>query len=103
MEPLISKESVKEQNMLKAAMTDLEEELRKLRVSRGRLENKVNKVSQQLSLAQSQEIELRDRISQLMRTETDLENKKTKIKDKMAVLSKKIEKVRSIGRELKEV
>ena len=89
--------------LLREALKDLERELRNLRSSRLALETKSKGIGASLGSAQNKEIILRNQISELMKKEAALEKKKTQTKDQLGELNNKIEKVKSIERELKEV
>lgn len=97
------KKLVKERELLKEAIRDLENELRSLRKSKAELEEKFSKDSSKLDFVKSQEIRLRNLISLSMKKEAELIKKKDKVKGKLAEINHKIEKVRSIERELEEV
>lgn len=101
--PLPKKEVEKEKDLLNQAVMDLTKELRILRSAKNKLEKQMNSVSGELGSTQNQELELRDKISELMRKEALLVKKKTSAKDKMVLLEQRIEKVKEIGRELKSV
>ncbi len=92
--------SNRERELLKGALRDLENELNGLRSSKKLLENKLKGSSLQLDTLKEQEIKLRNLISLSMKKEATLLNKKTSIRDKLAELNKRIEKVRTIEREL---
>jgi len=101
---IVSKKSPpKEQDMLKDALADLNRELRILRSSRKRLEFKMESLNHNFSFTQNKEIDLRSKISQLMREENAIEKKKASTKDQLVVVDQKIEKVKSIGQQLKGV
>lgn len=91
-----------EHNLLKEVLNDLNKELRLLRSSRNKLEMKSTEYSEELGKTQTTEIKLRNQISELMRKEAELTKKKTEVKDKILTLSKKIDKVASISRQVKE-
>ena len=93
----------KEEDLLKDALTDLDRELRSLRASRRQLELLMEDVSGKLGYTQEREIALRNKISELMKQETVLEGKKSSCKDKLNNVLKRIEKVRTIETQLKEV
>ena len=90
----------KERELLNGALRDLENELIGLRASKKLLESKLKRSSGQLDTLKEQEIKLRNLISLSMKKETTLLNKKTSLRDKLVELNKRIEKVRSIEREL---
>ncbi|MBI2666010.1 hypothetical protein HYX13_00195 [Candidatus Woesearchaeota archaeon] len=96
------KEGVPE-NLLKDALVDLEKELRSLRASRRELEGEMEELTGKLGFTQSKEIALRNKISELMKNETQLEEKRSSLKDKFNEVLKRIEKVRTIEAQLKEV
>ena len=93
----------RERDLLKETFIDLENELKLLRSSRRKLEQKMGTVSKHLNSVQAEEIQLRNDISELIKKETNLEKNKTGLKDKMEDLTKRIDKVKSIGRELKDI
>ena len=93
----------RERDLLKETFIDLENELKLLRSSRRKLEQKMGTVSKHLSSVQAEEIQLRNEISELMKKETNLEKNRSGLKDKMTDLTKRIDKVKSIGRELKDI
>ena len=97
------KQLLKERTLLRAAVRDLNTELRALQASQREIERKLNKDSSQLDKVKDQEIKWRNLISQSMKTEADLLKKKNKAKDKLAELNKKIDRVKSIERELEEM
>ena len=76
----------KERELLKGALKDLESELKQLRNSKKQLKE--------------QEIRLRNLISAAMKKETFLLEKKNSLKDKLAEVTKRMEKVKNIEREL---
>lgn len=93
----------KEHNLLKAALIDLENQLIKLRSSKRGQEKKLNSVADKINKVQEMEVRLREAVSRLMRTESNLDKEKEVCKDKLSVLRKKIEKIRAIQNDLKEV
>jgi hypothetical protein len=97
------KKLVKQRDLLKDALHDLENELRTLRSSKTELETKLQKDSSKLDFVKSQEIRLRNLISMSMKKEALLQKQKDKLKGKLTDVNKKIEKIRSIERELEEV
>ncbi len=90
----------KEKELLKAALLDLEKELQELRAAKIQLETKFKRSSQGLGTLKEQEIKLRNLISAAMKKETVLLEKKNSLKDKLAEVIKRMEKVRTIEREL---
>ncbi len=93
----------KDRDLLRQALQDLENELSALRSSKKELEGKLRESSRQLDTVKSQEIKLRNLISLSMKKESTLLKKKNFAKDKLAEISKKMEKVRTIERELGDV
>ncbi len=93
----------KEHNLLKAALVDLENQLTKLRSSKRGQEKKLDSVADKIIKVQDMEVRLREAISRLMKTESNLDKEKENCKDKLTVLRRKIEKIRSIQNDLKEV
>ncbi len=91
---------IKERELLKGALQDLEAELKQLRDSKKQLEAKFKRSSGGLDTLKDQEIRLRNLISAAMKKETILLNKKTALKDKLAEIIKRMEKVKNIEREL---
>lgn len=92
-----------EKDLLRGALQELDKELRSLRSSRRHFENRSQDVSTQLDSTQNREVNLRNQISELMKKETILVKKKNSIKDKMNNLDTRIEKVKTIERELRDV
>lgn len=90
----------KERELLKGALCDLEAELKQLRDSKKQMEEKFSRSSKGLDTLKEQEIKLRNLISIAMKKETALLNKKTTLKDKLAEINKRMEKVKNIEREL---
>lgn len=90
----------KERELLKSALQDLEAELKQLRNSKKQMEEKFRRSAQGLDTLKDQEIKLRNLISLAMKKETALLNKKTALKDKLAEINKRMEKVKNIEREL---
>lgn len=90
----------KEQGLLQEALRDLDIELRALRKSKKDLEQKLNLSSQKLNLLKEQEIKLRNLISLSMKKEAALLNRKNNLKDRLGEVTKRIEKVKTIEREL---
>ena len=93
----------KERDLLDDALQDLNDELRSLSSARKKLESKMTDFSTRLGATQNQEMSLRDKITDLMKKEAALTKKKTTTKDKLVDLDQKIEKVRTIQNELKNV
>lgn len=93
----------KEHNLLKAALGDLENQLEKLRGSKRIQEKKLNYLADRISKVQDMEVRLREAISRLMKTGSNLDKEKEICRDKLTILKKKIEKIRSIQNDLKEV
>jgi len=91
------------QDMLREALKDLNSELKTLRSSKKSYETKGTNLSESLTNAQNKEVQLRTIISRLMKQESSLVKRKTKTKDKIAELDKKIEKIKAIERDLKGV
>jgi|SRR3989338_3969287 len=90
----------KERELLKGALKDLESELKQLRNSKKQLEAKFKGASGNLGTLKEQEIRLRNLISAAMKKETFLLEKKNSLKDKLAEVTKRMEKVKNIEREL---
>ena len=84
-------------------LKDLAKEIAALRSSRRRLELKLEKISQFAGRTHSLEIELRNQIAELVKKEYQLNNKKTDLSSRISAIDKKIEKVESIGKELKSI
>ncbi|MDP3733808.1 MAG: hypothetical protein Q8R37_01135 [Nanoarchaeota archaeon] len=97
------KQMKSEKDLLKGALHDLDKELRSLRSSKRHFENRSQDVSSELDSTQNREVNLRNQISELMKKEALLIKRKNSIKDKMNTLDKRIEKVRTIERELRDV
>lgn len=92
--------STKERELLKGALQDLEAELKQLRHSKKQLEEKFKGASGHLGTLKEQEIKLRNLISLSMKKETTLLERKNSLKDKLVEVTKRMEKVKSIEREL---
>lgn len=90
----------KERELLKGALRDLEAELKQLRDSKKQLETKFKRSSGGLDTLKEQEIKLRNLISTAMKKEAALLNRKNALKDKLAEVAKRMEKVKNIEREL---
>lgn len=90
-------------NLLTDAIHDLDQELLHLRSARSQLQKKLNLVSGELGSTQSEEIDLRNKISELMRKEAVLSKKKTEAKDKIVSFDQRIEKIKSIERDLQKL
>ncbi|MDO8655889.1 MAG: hypothetical protein Q7K45_01510 [Nanoarchaeota archaeon] len=90
----------KERELLKGALKDLESELKQLRNSKKQLEAKFKSASGNLGTLREQEIRFRNLISAAMKKETFLLEKKNSLKDKLAEVAKRMEKVKNIEREL---
>ncbi|GEM_PF-4778327 len=93
----------KDRELLGGALRDLERELQSLRTTRKKLELKMGNFSSQLGSTQDKEISLRNKISELMKQEATITKKKATAKDKLALIEQKMEKVRAIQSELKNV
>lgn len=96
------KKRTEEHALFREVLVDLDKELQILRGQRKRMELKLSELSNQLGNTQNKEIDFRNKISQLMKQEAILLKKRSQAKDKVQVLSKKIEKVSSVGRQLRE-
>ncbi len=93
----------KDRELLGGALKDLNHELQGLRNARKRLELKMADYSSELGNTQDREISLRNKISELMKREAAITKKKTTAKDKIALMDQKIEKVKTIQTELKNI
>ena len=93
----------KDRDLLRQALQDLENELSLLRSSKKTLEAQLRDSSRQLDTVKNQEIKLRNLISLSMKKEATLLKKKNTAKDKLAEVNKKMEKVRTIERELGDI
>lgn len=93
----------KDRELLGGALKDLNNELQGLRNARKRLELKMASYSSELGNTQEKEISLRNKISELMKKEAAVTKKKTTAKDKIAIMDQKIEKVKTIQAELKNI
>ncbi len=89
-----------QRNLLRDALADLEEELRKLRASKKELEQKIRTDSGKFDLVKSQESRLRKLLTLSIAKEEMLLKKKTITKEKLEKVVKRIEKVEMIDREL---
>lgn len=93
----------KEKGLLKKAFRDLDEELKRLQADKTQLENRETEVGAKINKIQTEEINLRNRISELMHEEAEQEKKKSKLGEQISKVDKKMEKVYSIRRRLEEV
>lgn len=93
----------REKDLLKEALQDLDRELKALRSSKTQLEKKLDGTSSKLETIKSQQLKLRDLISYSMKKEGDLVKRKSSAEEKIAAIDKKIEKVKTIGQELRGV
>lgn len=93
----------REKDLLKEALQDLDRELKALRSSKTQLEKKLDGTSSKLETIKSQQLKLRDLISYSMKKEADLVKRKSSAEEKISALDKKIEKVKTIGQELRGV
>jgi hypothetical protein len=97
--PKISTERV----LLRGALQDLNKEMHRLGGQKRSLEYSMDKVSRELTSTQNTELRLRAKASQLLKIEATLGKEKAATKDKLVALDKRIEKVKAIRRELKDV
>ncbi len=93
----------KERDLLRDAVRDLDRELRSLRAGKRSLEKKLGDCSGKLDFVKQQEIRLRNLISVSMRKEDFLQKKRNRLKEKLAALNERMEKVKAVERELKDV
>ena len=93
----------KEEDLLRGALEDLEEEISSLRSVRSQMEKKIKSASRELGTTQRQELEMQNKINTLKSKENDLVKKTASTKEKLDAISQKIEKVKSIERQLKEM
>ena len=89
-----------QRDLLRDALGDLEQELKKLRALKKELEQKTRTDSGRFNTIKNQESRLRKLLALAITKEDDLLKKKTKTKDKLEKVLKKIEKVDAINREL---
>lgn len=92
-----------ERGLLTQALRDLNNELKVLQKSRRFLERKMEKFTGNLGVTQQQEIKLRNEISSLMKKEHEIIKNIAGTKDRFQSVGKRIEKIKGIERELKEV
>ena len=92
-----------QRDLLRDAIQDLDEELQGLQGQKKDIERKLREASSQLDFVKEQEIKLRNLISLSMRKEGLLLKKRQQAKDKLGDLDKRIEKVKAVERELKDV
>ncbi len=95
--------ALKERDLLHDALRDLDKELRSLRASKRFMEKKLGDCSGKLDFVKQQEIRLRNLISVSMRKEDLLQKKRNRLKEKVSALSERMEKVKAVERELKDV
>ena len=90
-------------DLLKGALSDLNKELKVLRLSRADLEQKRSAANNQLDLLQRQGLRLRNLITLTMKKETLLNKRIAATKEKIGTVDQKIDKVKSIKEELGDV
>ena len=93
----------KEQNLLQDALRDLEGELRSLRSLRSGMEQKVRLDSKSLSNTQERELEIQNKLNNLKRQENLLIKKTHLTKEKLDIVIKRMEKIKTVERQLEEV
>ena len=93
----------KKDNVVKDALSDLEEEFSNLRKQKDGLNKQLRKTGSNIVGTQSEEEKLRNQISRLVAKEGILERRRNKLKEKLADTKEKISKVRHIKEELTEV
>ena len=89
--------------LLGEALADLERELRELLSSKRSLDQRLVSVSLELEKVQAKKIRLQTQIATSLEKEGSLTKKKAATKDRVTALEQKIQKVKSIERDLKEV
>ena len=92
-----------QRDLLRDAIQDLDQELQGLQGQKKDIERKLREASSQLDFVKEQEIRLRNLISLSMKKEGLLLKKRQQAKDKLGDLDKRIEKVKAVERELKDV
>lgn len=90
-------------DLLDDALVDLGKELRDLNSSHRMLEQRFGVTSSELERVQAKKVRLQTQIASSLEKETSLTKKRAATKDKLMALDQKIQKVKSIQRELKEV
>jgi len=95
------KEVLGEKNLLESALNDMEKELSKLKKTRRTMQKQMHASSDEIEKIQAEELQLRKKISLLIKRQDYLNHRKSAIKDRISQYSHKIEKVEAIGRELK--
>ena len=93
----------KKDNVVKDALSDLEEEFTNLRKQKDGLNKQLRKTGSNIVGTQAEEEKLRNQISRLVAKEGVLERKSNKLKEKLDDTKEKISKVRHIKEELTEV
>ena len=93
----------KKDNVVKDALSDLEEEFTNLRKQKDGLNKQLRKTGSNIVGTQAEEEKLRNQISRLVAKEGVLERKRNKLKEKLDDTKEKISKVRHIKEELTEV
>ena len=96
------KEDKKESTIMEA-IGDIDKELEKLKKERGELESSSKNVGENITSAQVEESNLRQKISVLVEKEGQLEKNKSKLKEKLESIKSKIAKVSRIKEELSEI
>ena len=89
-----------QRDLLRDALQDLDQELKKLRASKKELEQNLRADSGKFNTVKEQESRLRNLMALFMKKEDILLQKKTKAKEKLEAVSKKIDKVKTVQREL---
>ena len=89
-----------QRDLLRDALQDLDQELKKLRASKKELEQNLRADSGKFNTVKEQESRLRNLMTLFMKKEDILLQKKTKAKEKLEAVSKKIDKVKTVQREL---
>lgn len=100
--PVKKQKIEKEKDLLQDAVRDLEKELKSLRTMRAQMERKVKSASLELGSTQRQELDLQNIINGLKRKENLLIKKTQSTKEKLEAVSKKIENIETVERQLKE-
>ena len=99
----VVKKSPAKKNVLREALGDISKELVKLRRERGGLSKKVGSLDSRIVEAQNMESQLRDRISRLVATESNLTRSKGTAQTKLLALKQKLAKIKKIQEELRDV
>lgn len=99
----VKRKSSKNQNMLKEALGDISKELSRLKRNKQSFIRKIETIEKSIQSARYRESELRDRITRLIAAESELSKKKSASLDRIVRLKEKINKIKKVQEELRDV